>query len=99
VLDESNCQQGERNFEFSLDFFQGGETSRFQAFGGEISEFLRILVIQSCLGSVLIGGDLSLLELLLVVLSRLPLSRGTSFDFSFCALIWSLCSDKFLVAG
>jgi hypothetical protein len=31
------------------------------------------------------GGELSLLELLLVVLSRLPLSGGTSFDFSFCA--------------
>jgi hypothetical protein len=31
------------------------------------------------------GGELSFLELLLVVLSRLPLSRGTSFDFSFCA--------------
>jgi hypothetical protein len=26
-----------------------------------------------------------ILELLLVVLSRLPLSRGISFDFSFCA--------------
>jgi hypothetical protein len=31
------------------------------------------------------GGELSFLELLLVVLSRLPLSGGTSFDFSFCA--------------
>ena len=66
------------NFEFSSDFFQGGE----------ISELLRIPVNWSYLGSVLIGGDLSLLELLLAVLSRLRLSRGTSFDFSFCALIW-----------
>jgi hypothetical protein len=31
------------------------------------------------------GGKLSLLELLLVVSSRLPLFGGTSFDFSFCA--------------
>jgi hypothetical protein len=31
------------------------------------------------------GGKLSLLERLLVVLSRLPLFGGTSFDFSFCA--------------
>jgi hypothetical protein len=31
------------------------------------------------------GGELSFLELLLVVLSCLPLSGGTSFDFSFCA--------------
>jgi hypothetical protein len=51
------------NFEFSSDFFQGGE----------ISEFLRIPVNWSYLGSVLIGGDLSLLELLLVVLCRLTL--------------------------
>ena len=37
-------------------------------------------------GSIVTGGrDLSLFELLLVVLSRLPLSGGTSFDFSFCA--------------
>jgi hypothetical protein len=27
------------------------------------------------------GGDLSLLEILLVVLSRLPLCGGTTFDF------------------
>jgi hypothetical protein len=33
-------------------------------------------------GSIVIGGgELSLLELLLIVLSRLPLSGGTSFDF------------------
>jgi hypothetical protein len=31
------------------------------------------------------GGELSLLELLLVVLSRLHLYGGTSFDFRFCA--------------
>jgi hypothetical protein len=31
------------------------------------------------------GGELSFLELLLVVLSRLTLSEGTTFDFSFCA--------------
>jgi hypothetical protein len=30
-------------------------------------------------------GETCYLELLLVVLSRLPPSRGTSFDFSFCA--------------
>jgi hypothetical protein len=32
-------------------------------------------------------GELSFLELLLAVLSCLPLSRGTSFDFSFCTNI------------
>jgi hypothetical protein len=81
-----------REFEFSSDFFQGGETFIFWAFlsRGLISEFFRILVIWSCLGSVLTGGDLSLLEILLVVLSRLPLSGGTSFVFSFCAdiVLW-----------
>jgi hypothetical protein len=30
------------------------------------------------------GNNLSHLELLLVVLSHLPLSRGTSFVFGFC---------------
>jgi hypothetical protein len=36
------------------------------------------------------GRDLSHLELLLVVLIHLPLSRGTSFDFSFCVdfVLW-----------
>jgi hypothetical protein len=31
------------------------------------------------------GERLWILELLLVVLSHLPISGGTSFDFSFCA--------------
>jgi hypothetical protein len=51
-----------------------------------------ILIIWSCLspGRDLWeycdrGGYLSLLEILLVVLSHLPLSRGATFDFSFCA--------------
>lgn len=43
-------------------------------------------------------GEICYLELLLVVLSRLPPSGGTSFDFSFCAdlMLWIgfLCSDK-----
>jgi hypothetical protein len=32
-----------------------------------------------------VGGKLSLFEVLLVELSCLPVSRGTSFDFRFCA--------------
>jgi hypothetical protein len=43
-------------------------------------------------GGSLVKGEFFLLplkicylELLLVVLSRLPLSKGTTFDFSFCA--------------
>jgi hypothetical protein len=43
-------------------------------------------------------GEICYLELLLVVLSCLPPSRGTSFDFSFCVdlMLWIgfLCSDK-----
>ena len=39
-------------------------------------------------------GEICNLELLLVVLSRLPPSGGTSFDFSFCAPMrfWLLAS-------
>ena len=50
----------------------------------------------SALGNALTRRDLSHLELLLVVLSHLPLSRGTSFAFSFCAVF---CSNVFLIAG
>jgi hypothetical protein len=43
-------------------------------------------------------GEMCHLELLLVVLSRLPPCGGTSFDFSFCVglMLWIgfLCSDK-----
>jgi hypothetical protein len=47
-------------------------------------------------------GEICYLELLLVMLSRLPPSGGTSFDFSFCTvlmlLIAFLCSNKALCA-
>jgi hypothetical protein len=36
-------------------------------------------------GREILKGNLSYLDLLLVVLSHLPLSGGTSFDFSCCA--------------
>jgi hypothetical protein len=41
-----------------------------------------------CFGRESQGERLWILELLLVVLSHLTLSGRTSFDFSFCALIW-----------
>jgi hypothetical protein len=59
------------------------EISRFLYQGGEIWSFR---LLEEIFGSIVTGGGkLSLLELLLVVLSRLPLSGGTIFDFSFCA--------------
>jgi hypothetical protein len=51
--------------------------------GGEILRFPCSSIKGEKFG--LSGGKLSLLELLLAVLSHLPLSGGTSFDFSFCA--------------
>ena len=41
-------------------------------------------------GEILEGERLWIFEILLVVLSRLPLYVGTSFAFSFCGLICSL---------
>jgi hypothetical protein len=56
---------------------QGGEILRFpdSSIQGRFLSFGLPLIQE---------GEMCYLELLLVVLSRLPLSGGTSFDFSFC---------------
>jgi hypothetical protein len=88
VLDEFTCQQGGESLRFP------GSSIKGEKFGllGFLSSKGGKCVIWSCwslgeiFGSIVIGGgELSLLELLLVVWSRLPLSGGTSFNFSFCA--------------
>jgi hypothetical protein len=69
--------------------------------GGEIWDILFPLsrgIILSFRLPLIQEGEMCYLELLLVVLSRLPHSRGTSFNFSFCAdlMLWIdfLCSHK-----
>jgi hypothetical protein len=80
VLDESTCQQGGETEIFGL-LTRGRD---FVHFG--------LLIIPSSKGEIFALGEcfhrrryLTCLELLLVVLSLLPLSGGTSFTFSFCA--------------
>jgi hypothetical protein len=75
VLDELTCQHGG-------DF----EIFRFLSSKGKKICYLELLVSRRDFWEYCDrGGELSLLELLLVVLSRLPFSGGTSFDCSFCA--------------
>jgi hypothetical protein len=80
MLDEFTCQQGGEILRFP-----GCSIKRRDVLFGAIGLWGRFF-------GVLWhgGGKLSLLELLLVVLSRLPLSGGTSFDFSFCVdfMLW-----------
>jgi hypothetical protein len=66
------------------DFHPPNKGERFYAFQASDVSIIKgeILALGECFDR---GRDLSHLELLLVVLSHLPLSRGTSFDFSFCA--------------
>jgi hypothetical protein len=58
-----------RNLTFGLPLIQGGR-----------DVWIPIIFWEYCDR----GGDLSIFELLLVVLSHLSLSRGTNFDFNFC---------------
>jgi hypothetical protein len=87
VLDEFTCQQGREILIFRF-LYLGGEfgLSGFLSSKGEGCVIWSYLSLVEIFGSIVTGGgELSLLELLLVVLSRLHLSGGTSFDFRFCA--------------
>jgi hypothetical protein len=88
VLDEFTCQQGGEILRFLGSSIKG---EKFVLLGFLSSKGERCVIwicwsLGEIFGSIITGGGkLSLLEFLLVVLSCLPLSRGTSFDFSFCA--------------
>jgi hypothetical protein len=88
VLDEFICQQGGEILRFPGSSIKGEKfgLSGFLSSKGERLCYLELFVFRKVFGSAVTGGvDLGLLELLLVVLSHLPLFGETSFDFSFCA--------------
>jgi hypothetical protein len=88
ILDEFTCQQGGEIWRFPGSSIKGEKfgLSGFLSSKGEKCVIWSYWSLGEIFGSIVIRGEkLSLLELLLVMLSRLPLSVGTSFDFSFCA--------------
>jgi hypothetical protein len=91
VLDEFICQQGGEILRFPCSSIKGEKLGLSWTFGLPLiqgdrcvdSNYLELLVFGRDFWEYCDRGRR--FELLLVVLSHLPLSGGTSFNFSFCA--------------